>query len=199
MQLCRSISRQSIDPEMVDYVIGFSGRYDAVVQFFMEDQSYLACSSHMDLTPYHIEEYRKVFENGSIFDEQLFERYRANRYVVDKINFYFRSADDRASMRAELAGCGLAMADSIGIGLELSPRDTSKGHGLERLCEHLNVPLTESMAVGDGGNDLEIMRTAGLAVAMGNAIPEVTALADAITDDCDHDGAAKAIEKYMLV
>lgn len=199
VQLCRSISRQSIDPEMVDYVIGFSGRYDAVVQFFMEDQSYLACSSHMDLTPYHIEEYRKVFENGSIFDEQLFERYRANRYVVDKINFYFRSADDRASMRAELAGCGLAMADSIGIGLELSPRDTSKGHGLERLCEHLNVPLTESMAVGDGGNDLEIMRTAGLAVAMGNAIPEVTALADAITDDCDHDGAAKAIEKYMLV
>ena len=43
----------------------------------------------------------------------------------------------------------------------------------------------------------ELMRAAGLAVAMGNAIPAVRALADDVTDDCDHDGAAHAIEKYM--
>ena len=51
--------------------------------------------------------------------------------------------------------------------------------------------------MADGGNDLELMRAAGLAVAMGNAIPAVRALAGDVTDDCDHDGAAHAIEKYM--
>lgn len=198
-QARRSISRLSIEQEKVEHIIEMSARYDAVVQFFMEDQSYLACDRCMDLTPYHIEEYRKVFEGGSIFDGQLFAHYRAQRRVVDKINFYFSTMEGRAAMRAELDGYGLAMVNSIGIGLELSPLDASKGRGLERLCAHLNVPLEESMAVGDGGNDLEIMRTAGLAVAMGNAIPEVVALADAVTDDCDHDGAAKAIERFMLV
>ena len=197
-QVQRSISRLSILQETVERVMMLSERYDAVVQFFMEDQSFLKCSREMDLSPYHIEEYRKVFEDGSVFDENLFERYRAQRGAVDKINFYFRNSGDRSALRDELADSGLAMVESIGLGLELSPCDASKGRGLERLCAYLDVPVADSMAVGDGGNDLEIMQTAGLSVAMGNAIPEVTALADAITDDCDHDGAAKAIEKFML-
>lgn len=198
IQAQRSISRLSLPQETVERIMKLSERYDAVVQFFMEDQSYLKCSPEMDLSPYHIEKYRKVFEDGSVFDVNLFERYRAQRGVVDKINFYFRSSDDRSALRDELADSGLAMVESIGLGLELSPSEASKGRGLERLCAYLDVPVADSMAVGDGGNDLEIMRTAGLSVAMGNAIPEVTELADAITDDCDHDGAAKAIEKFML-
>jgi len=54
------------------------------------------------------------------------------------------------------------------------------------------------MAVGDGANDVELMRVAGFSVAMGNAVEEVRRCADALTDDCDHDGAGKAVLKYML-
>ena len=42
------------------------------------------------------------------------------------------------------------------------------------------------------------MRAAGLSVAMGNATEAVKAAADAVTEDCDHDGAAKAVLRYML-
>ena len=54
------------------------------------------------------------------------------------------------------------------------------------------------MAVGDGGNDLELMRAAGFSVAMGNALPEVRDIADAVTEDCDHDGCALALERWLL-
>ena len=54
------------------------------------------------------------------------------------------------------------------------------------------------MAVGDGNNDVELMCAAGFSVAMGNAVVSVMQLADTVTDDCDHDGAAKAVLRYML-
>ena len=96
-----------------------------------------------------------------------------------------------------LEGHALAVAESIGLSMELSPAGVDKGRGLRALCRALNVDIARTLAVADGGNDLELMRAAGLAVAMGNAIPAVRALAGDVTDDCDHDGAAHAIEKYM--
>ena len=47
-------------------------------------------------------------------------------------------------------------------------------------------------------NDLTMIEAAGLGVAMGNAVDEVKACASYITDDCDHDGVAVAIEKFCL-
>ena len=59
-------------------------------------------------------------------------------------------------------------------------------------------PAADFVVVGDGDNDMDILAVAGLPVAMGNALDEVKAIARVVTDDCDHDGAAHAIEKYML-
>ena len=58
----------------------------------------------------------------------------------------------------------------------------------------LAIPMQRVMAVGDGLNDMTMLRAAGIRVAMGNAHPDLKAIATYITDDCDHDGAAKAIE-----
>lgn len=60
------------------------------------------------------------------------------------------------------------------------------------------MDVKKTIAVGDADNDLEILRTAGLAVAMGNAKERVKTEADVIVADNDHDGCAEAIEKYLL-
>ena len=52
------------------------------------------------------------------------------------------------------------------------------------------------MAVGDGLNDAPMLRAAGLGAAMENACPETRAAADAVTADCDRDGAAAAIYRF---
>jgi len=76
--------------------------------------------------------------------------------------------------------------------------EVSKGKALEALVSYLGIPLDEVMAVGDGNNDIPLLKSAGLAVAMGDAPDEVKAVADYITLDVDHNGLAAAINKFLL-
>ena len=59
------------------------------------------------------------------------------------------------------------------------------------------MTMEETIAFGDGTNDLTMLRAAGLGVAMGNAAPEVKAAADMVTDDNEHSGVAKVIRKIL--
>jgi len=74
----------------------------------------------------------------------------------------------------------------------------SKGKALETLVSHLGVALSEVIAVGDGTNDISLLTSAGLAVAMGNAHDEVKAVADHITLDVEDSGLAAAIKRFLL-
>ena len=74
----------------------------------------------------------------------------------------------------------------------------SKGKALEALASFLGIPLTEVMAVGDGTNDISLLSSAGLAIAMGDAPDEVKAVADYVTLDVDHSGLAAAVNKFLL-
>ncbi len=82
--------------------------------------------------------------------------------------------------------------------INLLAPEVSKGKALETLASHLGVSLTEVVAVGDGTNDIPLLTSAGLAIAMGNAPDEVKAIADYITLDVDHSGLAAAINKLLL-
>ena len=76
--------------------------------------------------------------------------------------------------------------------------EVSKGKALETLAVHLGVPLAEVAAVGDGTNDISLLSSAGLGIAMGNAHDELKKVADHITLDVDHSGLAAAINKFLL-
>jgi len=76
--------------------------------------------------------------------------------------------------------------------------EVSKGKALEALTSYMGITMAEVMAVGDGTNDIPLLKSAGLAVAMGDAPDEVKAVADYVTHDVDHHGLAAAIEKYLL-
>ena len=82
--------------------------------------------------------------------------------------------------------------------LEITAQGVNKGSALELLCSFLKLPLSETAAVGDGANDVQLLRTAGLGIAMENAAPALRAAADAAVPDCDHEGAAIAMERCLL-
>ena len=73
----------------------------------------------------------------------------------------------------------------------------SKGVALKKLASFLGISTEEIIAIGDGLNDISLLKTAGLAVAMGNAFPEVKRVADYITLDVDHSGVAAAVRKFL--
>lgn len=83
--------------------------------------------------------------------------------------------------------------------LEIVPKGINKGAAVVRLCHLLGIPVADSIACGDAPNDLTMIQVAGLGVAMANGEDEVKAVADYITQrDCNHDGIAEVIERFML-
>jgi Cof subfamily protein (haloacid dehalogenase superfamily) len=82
--------------------------------------------------------------------------------------------------------------------LEILPQGSSKGTALEFMAQWLRIPLAEVIAVGDNLNDLEMIRAAGLGVAMGNAPPDVQSQADYVTATNDKEGLADVIERFVL-
>lgn len=82
--------------------------------------------------------------------------------------------------------------------LEVLASGCSKATALRELARRLAVPIDATMAIGDNTNDLELLSAAGLGVAMGNASPQVMALARHITASNAEDGVAEAIARYVL-
>ncbi len=73
-----------------------------------------------------------------------------------------------------------------------------KGRALQLVCDHVAVPIEQTMAIGDAAPDLAMMRAAGLSMAMGNAPPEVKSRADIVGPSNEEDGVAWAIRTYAL-
>lgn len=80
---------------------------------------------------------------------------------------------------------------------EATAAGVDKGTGLKRLCDYLKIAPENVMALGDQANDAPMLEYAGIGVAMGNAVDYTKKHADAITADCDHDGVAVAINKFL--
>lgn len=82
--------------------------------------------------------------------------------------------------------------------MEILPSGVSKGLGVQTLLDHLDVPVDEVMALGDGENDIEMLQLAGWGVSMANGAARTLAVANVITSSNDEDGVARAIEEYIL-
>jgi Cof subfamily protein (haloacid dehalogenase superfamily) len=74
----------------------------------------------------------------------------------------------------------------------------SKGQALAFLAQKLGVSQAETMAIGDNDNDVDMVAWAGLGVAMGNGSTAVRAVANHVTETIAEDGAALAIERFIL-
>lgn len=83
--------------------------------------------------------------------------------------------------------------------LELFSKDAGKGNSLVSLCRILGIPLANSYAIGDAGNDISMIQAAGTGLAMQNGADSVKEIADYITvHDNNHDAMAEVIDRFIL-
>lgn len=80
---------------------------------------------------------------------------------------------------------------------EVTKVGTTKGQGLRFLAERLNIPMTATMVCGDSENDINILQTAHIGVAMENAEPRVKQIADFVTKSNNDSGVSYAIQNYL--
>lgn len=82
--------------------------------------------------------------------------------------------------------------------VDILPHGSSKVRGIREFLSIYGISQAETMAFGDGENDIEMLKYAGIGVAMGNAGDLVKESADYITADIDQDGIKRALEHYGL-
>mgnify|MGYP002723309125 FL=1 len=81
--------------------------------------------------------------------------------------------------------------------LDIAPRGVTKASGLQEACDMLGIPASAVLAIGDGNNDIEMLRWAGRGVAVGDALEQVRAAADAVTANFDDDGTAAELNRWF--
>lgn len=110
-------------------------------------------------------------------------------------------ADEAAALVSELQALlngHLSVLRSHTSLIEITSSQVSKGYALAILANYYGIAQTEVMAIGDQDNDIEMIVWAGLGVAMGNASAGAKAVADVIAPPLSEEGAAWAIEKFIL-
>jgi Cof subfamily protein (haloacid dehalogenase superfamily) len=81
--------------------------------------------------------------------------------------------------------------------IEISDKKAGKGSALAHLADYLHIPLENVMSLGDGLNDISMLETAGVGVAMKNSLPEVICRADYLAPGCDEGGLAFALNHLL--
>lgn len=104
-----------------------------------------------------------------------------------------------ADLRFRYKPTDLYLTTSVPTFLEAANTHVNKGHAVRYLAEEmLGLESHHVMTIGDNFNDVEMLSYAGISVAMGNAPPEVQAIANWVAPSIELDGAAVAIEKFLL-
>src|SRR5690606_27011129 len=107
------------------------------------------------------------------------------------------TAEDFIGTAAKLGLHGTDYVVGWSAWIDFAPEGISKASGLQLVCDELGVDPADVLAIGDGRNDLEMLRWAGRGVAMGQAIDEVREAADAVTETVYDDGVATEIDRWF--
>ncbi len=142
--------------------------------------------------------YFEMFDRICIKCEDIKKYAIENKEKIMKVNLYHRNKESRDRSVEKLKNRNLQLVFAESNNLEASPLNITKASGLIELCKYLNVEISETIAIGDAPNDIEILQAAGYSVAMGNADDEIKSIADFVTTDNDHDGVLNAINKIFF-
>jgi len=108
-----------------------------------------------------------------------------------------QSAEEFIELAERLGLHGTNYAVGYTAWLDLAPGGVSKASALADVAERLGVPRSQVLAIGDGRNDVEMLRWAGRGVAMGDAPLEVQMAADDVTEDLHRDGVAVELARHL--
>ncbi len=194
------LEEHTLSAEVCADLFSFIGKDDVIREVFVngygyEDTvSYHALHSRLMGTP--LQSYIECSRRPVPSMEQFLKECSDG---VDGISLMF-STVDRLKQFARLLEnrTDLCVTRPARLDLEINHPLANKGSALVSLGKRLGIPASETMAVGDSGNDTSLLRQAGFPVAMGNATEEIKSLSSFITRDNEHDGVAAAIRSFVL-
>lgn len=118
-----------------------------------------------------------------------------NQGVLQITPFITEAEED--IIKPQLKSCATARWHPAFCDINNSSAD--KANGIHAIAQQLGIDISETMAFGDGGNDISMLKAAGTSVAMGNALDKVKASATYVTTSVDEDGIANALRHFGII
>lgn len=186
-----------ISEELVRQIVEFAHRNEinldlySATHFFVERETWASDirRQFFGLQPIVVD-FTQLWQKERIIKGTLVVRSAEERAKADSFYLHFKSSLNFSRTKTP----AYPEVDFINV---VAPA-VSKGKALEALTSFLGITLTEVIAIGDGDNDISLLSSAGLAVAMDNAPDELKVVADYVTLDVEHNGVAAAIERFLV-
>ena len=180
--------------EVIDLIIQISEKYSVSLMFFVDDIIYIKHNNRH--TPFNFKYalfLATEIDNWELLGEKL-HRIQKCMLIARGVSIDPLALD--SELRAVLSGRIETSHSAIGV-LEVMPAGTSKGNALQEVSDDLGIGLESVMAFGDGNNDIDMLSTAGIGVAMANATMHAKASADLLVPPVDQNGPAQFLD-YLL-
>jgi Cof subfamily protein (haloacid dehalogenase superfamily) len=176
---------------------------DYNVDIYLNTENEIICEKEIpnDYSYKKVNETLEEHHRANIIEKYPFEDlYKDNKYkIVKAICINKDDLEEVKRVRAMLEETNeFEISSAEHQYCEINSKGISKGEAVEELARELGITINEVICIGDGGNDIEMLKRAGLSVVMENGMEHVKAMADYITDSNNNSGVAKAIKKLIL-
>ena len=195
----RYIYNFTIDKELAERVLRYSESLPVYPSFVCDGKRYVLTEADGKISDYVLRRAAAGVLDLAQPSRNLFATLQEMTSGLQKIFLYSKDDDLTPGIIARLKEefPELFITTSGPIFIEINAAGIDKGKTLRLLCEHLNIPIEESVAFGDAANDLAMLKAAGCAVVPANGTDEAKALADLNCESCDDDGVRKALERLI--
>ncbi len=189
----RMLRKESLSPELLPRLIHAGNHHGWNYHFEMSGRLYLPAKSNHPPAFFELLRYSEWCR----VDDLLGTLTNSPHKMVVTLD---RTEDRRRVIQEMTAAFGtdVTIVPSHPFLVEALPAGVDKGHALAWLAEHLNISQAEVMAIGDSEADIPMIAWAGMGVAMSNGSAAARAAANWVAPSLDEDGAAIALEKFVL-
>lgn len=195
----KTVWEKLVSVEKARKVLDIFGEYDTLREIFYDGKGCVK-KEEMERVSHFIPDpvMESYFRATRTTVPDLLDRFRQEDRDADKVQAFFASTQERkeAWERLEQLG-GISVTGALPYNIEVNAEGIDKGAALLWTAGRLGIRQEEILAFGDGDNDVEMIRTAGIGAAMSNAVPEVLEAADIVAGDNNEDGVARTIRRCV--
>lgn len=188
-----------ISVEKARKVLDIYGEYDTLREIYYDGQGYMEARQMEQLDHYVPDpNMAKYMRNTRKCVPDLMEKFRQENRAMDKVQAVFACAGEKEQAFRRIREMeGVEATGALSYNIEVTAGGINKGEALLWLAGDLGIDREEILAFGDGANDADMIRAAGIGAAMEVSVPEVRAAADILAGSNDEDGVARAIQRYI--